>query len=89
MKAVPPATPISSGCSNGPQNPRSSLIQIITDKISPVSDEARKKIIQRKRRSEKREILTGSPFKDMLGEKVKISQEKIKKAAERREKNCN
>lgn len=53
VKAVPPATPISSGCSNGPQNPRSSLIQIITDKISPVSDEARKKIIQRKRGSEK------------------------------------
>lgn len=48
---LPPATPSTSGSSGGLQN---SLFEIEANKISPVTDESRKKIIQRKRRSEKK-----------------------------------
>lgn len=47
----------------------SSTFQLVADKLSPITDETRKKISQRKRRSETSEILTSSPYKTLLEEK--------------------
>ncbi|KAK9731785.1 hypothetical protein QE152_g13349 [Popillia japonica] len=85
--AAPPlATPSTSKPCVGPQSTKPSLFLIVTDKISTVTNEVRKKMIQRMRRNEKSEILTGTQYKSMLEKKFKDSQKKMRKTAEKKEK---
>lgn len=80
------ATPSTSHSFGRPKSFMSPLFQRVTAEISPITGEARKKISQRKRRSEKSEILTGSPYKAQLEEKVKKSEENMKAVAMRKSK---
>ena len=54
----------------------SSTFQSIAEKLSPITDEVRRKISQRKRRSGKSEIITSSPYKTLLEDKPKVGEEK-------------
>lgn len=47
--------------------------------ISPVADDLQRKIFNRKRRGEKSEILTSTPFKNILEEKEEIKRQKKEK----------
>lgn len=43
--------------------------------ISPVTDDLQRKIISRKRKGEKSEILTSTPYKKMLEDKAEVKQQ--------------
>ncbi|KAJ4425775.1 hypothetical protein ANN_27400, partial [Periplaneta americana] len=59
-----------------PSTSRSTDFQKTIAKVSPVSDDLQRKIVNRKRRGEKSAILTSTPFINMLEQKEEIKRQK-------------
>lgn len=72
----PTSTPILSEAATPKHKPFQDVIQ----KISPLADDTKTKLFNRKRRGEKSEILTSTPYKKKLEERLNPAQEKKRKA---------